>query len=90
VQVLAPAFVAGHPTVVRAVYAGGICDFGATYIDARVYPGLEDKYPDIMKKVVVIWQIPPIIPYETLVYVQGMDENQLRLLTRAFVDIMSQ
>jgi len=43
-----------------------------------------------MKKVVVIWQIPPIIPYETLVYVQGMDENQLRLLTRAFVDIMSQ
>jgi phosphonate transport system substrate-binding protein len=25
----AAAFVQGHPTVVRAVYAGGICDFGA-------------------------------------------------------------
>ena len=32
------AFVEGHPTVVRSLYAGGICDFGATYIDARKFP----------------------------------------------------
>ena len=89
VQVLTPAFVTGHPTVVRAVYAGGICDFGATYIDARAYPGLEDKYPDVMKKVVVIWRIPQIIPYETLAFVHDMDEDQRRSLIRAFVDIMS-
>jgi phosphate/phosphite/phosphonate ABC transporter binding protein len=89
VQVLTPAFVAGHPTVVCALYAGGICDFGATYIDARAYPGLEDQYPDLMKKVVVIWRIPPIIPYETLVFVHGMDEDMRRALIRAFVDTMS-
>lgn len=89
VQVLAPAFVTGHPTVVRAVYAGGICDFGATYNDARAYPGLEDQYPDVMKKVVVIWRIPPIIPYETLAFVHGMDEDQRRSLIRAFIDIMT-
>ena len=89
VQVLAPAFVSGHPTVVRAVYAGGICDFGVTYIDARTYPGLEDQYPDVMKKVVVVWRIPPIIPYETLAFVHGMDEDQRRSLIRAFVDIMT-
>jgi phosphonate transport system substrate-binding protein len=32
------AFVEGHPTVVRSLYVGGICDFGATYIDARKFP----------------------------------------------------
>jgi phosphate/phosphite/phosphonate ABC transporter binding protein len=33
------AFVQGHPTVVRALYATGICDFGATFIDARTQSG---------------------------------------------------
>ena len=89
VQALTPAFVTDHPTVVRAVYAGGICDFGATYIDARAFPGLGDKYPDVMKKVVVIWRTPPIIPYDSLVFTPDIDEDQRRSLIRAFVDIMS-
>ena len=89
VQALTPAFVTDHPTVVRAVYAGGICDYGTTYIDARAYPGLGDKYQDVMKKVVVIWRTPPIIPYETLVFTHAIDEDQRRSLIRAFVDIMS-
>ncbi len=84
-----PAFVSGHPTVVRAVYAQGICDFGATYIDARTYPGLEDEFPDVMKKVVVVWRIPDIIPYETLVFVHGMTIDMRRSLERAFVDAIS-
>jgi phosphate/phosphite/phosphonate ABC transporter binding protein len=84
-----PAFLASHPTVVRAVYKQDICDFGATYIDARQYPGLEDNYPDVMKKVIVVWRIPPIIPYETLVFARGMSEDMRRALTRAFVDLMS-
>jgi phosphonate transport system substrate-binding protein len=89
VQALTPAFVADHPTVVRAVYAGGICDYGATYIDARAYPGLGDKYPDVMKKVVVIWRTPSFIPYDTLVFTHNLDEDQRRSLISAFVDIMS-
>jgi phosphonate transport system substrate-binding protein len=89
VQTREPAFLAGHPSVIRAVYAGGICDFGATYVDARAYPGLEDDYPDAMKKVVVVWRIPPIIPYETLVFGHGLSEDMRRALTRAFVDLMS-
>ncbi len=88
-QTLPPAFVTDHPTVVLAIYAGGICDFGATYIDARAYPGLGDKYPDVMKKVVVIWRIPPFIPYDTLVFTHAIDKDQRRSLIRAFVDIMS-
>ena len=89
VQTRTPAFLASHPAVVRAIYAGGICDFGVTYIDARAYPGLEDEYPDVLKKVVVIWRIPPIIPYDSLVFIHGMDEDQRRSLIRAFVDIMA-
>lgn len=84
-----PAFVAGHPTVVRAVYATGICDFGATYIDARRYPGLEDEFPDVMKKVSIVWLIPPIIPYETLVFARNVNGDMRRSLTRALVEFMS-
>lgn len=60
------AILQGQPTVVRAVYVGGICDFGATYIDARDFPTVLDEYPDVLDKVKVIWRIPPVIPYEVL------------------------
>jgi phosphate/phosphite/phosphonate ABC transporter binding protein len=84
-----PAFLASHPAVVRAIYAGGICDFGATYVDARQYPGLEDQLPDVQKKVEIIWQIPPIIPYETLVFARSIPPEMSRTLIRAFVDLMT-
>ena len=63
-----PAFVEGHPTVVRSIYASGICDFGATYVDARKFPSLEDEFPDLIEQVMVVWRIPPIIPYEVLAF----------------------
>ncbi|HEX8990450.1 MAG TPA: PhnD/SsuA/transferrin family substrate-binding protein [Anaerolineales bacterium] len=87
VQTRPPAFLAGHVAVVRAIDMTGICDFGATYVDARMYPGLQDQYPDLLRQVDVIWRIPPIIPYESLVFVSGMDEGMRRSLTRAFVDL---
>jgi len=88
IQTREPAFLASHPAVVRAVYAGGICDFGATYVDARLYAGLEDQLPDVTRKVDIIWRIPPIIPYETLVLGRGVPADVRRVLTRAFVDLM--
>ena len=88
IQTREPAFLAAHAAVVRAVAVGGICDFGATYVDARTYPGLQDQYPDLLKKVIVVWRIPPIIPYETLVFVRGMDDGMRRVFIRAFVDLM--
>lgn len=66
------AILQGQPTVVRAVYVGGICDFGATYIDARTFPTILDEYPDVLEKVQVIWQVPPIIPYEVLVIAHNL------------------
>ncbi|HEY9153231.1 MAG TPA: PhnD/SsuA/transferrin family substrate-binding protein [Anaerolineales bacterium] len=89
VQTADPAFVAGQPTVVRAVYAQGICDFGATYVDARTYPGLADAFPDVMKQVIVVWRTPDIIPYETLAFTSAMDNDMRRILLRAFADAMN-
>lgn len=90
VDTRAPAFLAGHAAVVRAVYAGGICDFGATYVDARTYAGLEDQLPDVMKKVEVVWRVPEIIPYDTLVFARSLPVEMRRVLIRAFVDLMGE
>jgi phosphonate transport system substrate-binding protein len=75
------AFVGGHPTVVRSLYAGGICDFGATYIDARKFPSLEDEFPDLVEQVIVIWQIPPVIPYNVLAFSTNMPQGMRDLFS---------
>lgn len=77
------AFVEGQPVVARAVYVGGICDFGATYIDAREFPALRDAFPDIREQVDVIWQTPPIIPYETLVLAKDLPPEMAASLQTA-------
>jgi ABC-type phosphate/phosphonate transport system substrate-binding protein len=78
------AFVEGHPTVVRSIYASGICDFGATYIDARKFPSLEDEFPDLIEQVIVVWQIPPIIPYDVLAFSTRMPPG-MRELFASFI-----
>jgi phosphonate transport system substrate-binding protein len=83
-----PAFVEGHPTVVRSLYASGICDFGATYIDARKFPSLEDAFPDLIEQVIVVWQIPPIIPYDVLAFSTSMPQAMRDLFTSLIPAIM--
>jgi ABC-type phosphate/phosphonate transport system substrate-binding protein len=83
-----PAFVEGHPTVVRSLYASGICDFGATYIDARKFPSLEDQFPDLIEQVIVVWQIPPIIPYEVLAFSTKMPQGMRELFVSLVPAIM--
>jgi phosphonate transport system substrate-binding protein len=88
IQTRPAAFVQGHPTVVRSVYAGGICDFGATYIDARKFPSLEDQYPDLMEQVIVVWQIPEIIPYSVLAFSTNMPQPMRDLFSNTVPAIM--
>ena len=83
------AFVEGHPTVVRSLYASGICDFGATYIDARKFPSLEDQFPDLIEQVIVVWQIPAIIPYDVLAFSAKMPQP-MRDLLASFVPAIMQ
>ena len=44
------------------------CNFGATYIDARKFPSLEDEFPDLVEQVIVIWRIPDIIPMSSVLF----------------------
>ena len=88
IQTRPAAFVQGHPTVVRSVYAGGICDFGATYVDARKFPSLEDQYPDLMEQVILVWQIPEIIPYPILAFSTNMPQPMRDLFTNIIPAIM--
>lgn len=88
VQIRSGAFLAGQPSVVRAVYADDICDFGATFIDARDLPALEADYGDVMDKVIVIWRIPNIIPYENISMANSLPVEMRRVIQRAFIDLM--
>lgn len=82
------AFVEGHPTVVRSIYASGICDFGATYIDARKFPSLEDEFPDLIERVIVVWQIPAVIPYDVLAFSTNISPGMRELFTNLIPAIM--
>ncbi|HEX5809165.1 MAG TPA: PhnD/SsuA/transferrin family substrate-binding protein [Anaerolineales bacterium] len=82
------AFVEGHPTVVRSLYASGICDFGATYIDARKFPSLEDEFPDLLEQVIVVWQIPAVIPYDVLAFSTRMPAGMPELFASLVPAIM--
>ena len=88
VQTRSGAFLEGQPSVVRAVYADDICDFGATFIDARTSPTLEADYPDVIDKVKVIWRIPNIIPYENIVMSTDLPFEMRRVIQRALIDLM--
>ena len=88
VQIRSAAFLEGQPNVVRAVYADDICDFGATFIDARQSPSLEADYPDVMDKVIVIWRMPKIIPYENISISNSLPLEMRRVIQRAFIDLM--
>jgi phosphonate transport system substrate-binding protein len=81
--------VQGHPTVINALYAGGICDFGATYIDARTTKSVIEAKPDVMEKVVVIYQTDPFIPNDNVSFATTLPEDVRAKLTEALVSMAS-
>jgi phosphonate transport system substrate-binding protein len=71
INVLTPAFQQNPTSVIRALYIGGICDFGVTYSisgDPRTSPAVENDIPDVLSKVIVLWRSDPIIPTLSLTY----------------------
>lgn len=77
------AFVQGHPTVIRAVYAGGICDFGATFVDARTNTAIQTDLPDVNEKVIVVYQTENIIPNDTVGYAYDVPADLREQLSAA-------
>ncbi len=85
----AGAFVQGHPTVVTALNAGGICDFGATFIDVRTNPTLQEQIPDIMEKIDVIWRTDAVIPNDNISFASSMDPEMVQKFKDAFLTLSS-
>lgn len=83
------AFVEGHSTVVRSVYAQGICDFGATVVDARQSPAIQQDLPDVNQRVQVIWRIDPVIPYDVVVFAAAVPQEMRIVLSNSLIMLMA-
>lgn len=81
--------VQGHPAVITALNAGGICDFGATFIDVRTNPTLQETIPDVMEKIVVIWRTDAIIPNDNISFATNMDPAMVAKIKEAFLKLSS-
>lgn len=80
-----PVFTQGHTQTVRAVYAGGICDYGATFVDART--SVTKDLPDVMDKVIVVYQTAALIPNDNMSYAPDMPQNLRDQVTAAMLKI---
>lgn len=86
----AGAWVQGHPTVIKSIYLsprGEICDFGATYIDAR--NAVTNDFPDVNDVVVVVYVSDPIIPNDTVSFAADLDPEIRQNLIDALLEIAS-
>jgi phosphonate transport system substrate-binding protein len=81
----AAAFVQGHPTVVRALYAGGICDFGATHDGILTDKNLLEAFPDLTQKIVVVWRSDPVIPNDTVSFATNMPADMRQKIVDALL-----
>lgn len=72
-----------HDGVAAGVYNGD-CDVGATYVDARTR--IEEDYPDVMEKTVVI-AVEPDIPNDGVQFVKDFDEEMRDKIVQALLAI---
>jgi phosphonate transport system substrate-binding protein len=80
-----PVFSGGHTQTVQAIYDGGICDYGATFVDAR--SNIAKDHPDVNDKVVVIYQTQPIIPNDNMSYAPDMPQDLRDVITVAMLKL---
>ncbi len=81
----APVFTGGHTQTVTSIYEGGICDYGATFVDAR--SSISKDHPDVNDKVVVVFQTAAIIPNDNMSYAPDMPQNLRDQITTAMLTI---
>ncbi len=90
VTVKTPVLTQGHPQVINAVYlspAGELCDFGASYIDART--AVAKNFPDVNDRVQVIYVSDPILPNDNVSFATNLPADIRQKLTDAFVTLSS-
>lgn len=92
VQFSEPILLKSHEAVIRAIYAGGICDYGVTYGlsgDPRTASAIQKDLPDVMTRVVILWQTDPIIPTLNLTISTRLPEEIREKIKTAVQDLMS-
>lgn len=90
ISVKAGAWVQGHPTVIKSIYLspnGEICNFGATYVDAR--SNVATDFPDVNDVVQVIYVSDPTIPNDTVAYSMEVPDEMRATITAALIEIAS-
>jgi phosphonate transport system substrate-binding protein len=80
-----PVFTGGHTQTVTSIYTGGICDYGATFVDAR--GNIATDHPDVNDVVIVVYQTEAIIPNDNMSYAPDMPQNLRDQITNAMVTI---
>lgn len=90
VTVKTPVLTQGHPQVINALYLspkGELCDFGATYIDART--AVAKAFPDVNDQVQVLYVSDPILPNDNVSFATSLTADMRQKLTDAFVQLSS-
>ncbi|MEJ5222888.1 MAG: phosphate/phosphite/phosphonate ABC transporter substrate-binding protein [Anaerolineales bacterium] len=88
IKTKAGAWVQGHPTVIKSVYLspkGEICDFGATFIDAR--SNVANDFADVNDKVVIIWVSEPFIPNDNVSFATSVPAELRDKIAQALLDL---
>ncbi len=80
-----PVYAGGHTQVVEALYDGGICDYGTTFVDAR--SNIAPEHPDVDNKVAVIFQTRAIIPNDNMSYAPDVPPALRDRITAAMLKI---
>lgn len=80
-----PIWVGSHASVVSSLYEGGICDFGATWVDAR--GSIEDDNPDVKEVVSVVYTSEEFLPNDMFVTVADLDPEIRKNIVDALVAI---
>jgi phosphonate transport system substrate-binding protein len=80
-----PVFTGGHTQTVTSIYTGGICDYGATFVDAR--SNIATDHPDVNDVVMVVFQTEAIIPNDNMSYAPDMPQDLRDQITNAMVTI---
>jgi phosphonate transport system substrate-binding protein len=89
IKTKAGAWVQGHPTIIKSIYLspkGEICDFGATFVDART--NVTEDLPDVNDKVKIVWVSDPIIPNDTISLIATMPDDMRQKIVDAFLEIV--
>jgi phosphonate transport system substrate-binding protein len=80
-----PVYAGGHTQVVEALYDGGICDYGTTFVDAR--SNIAQEHPDVDNRVVVIFQTKALIPNDNMSYAPDLPQALRGKITAAMLKI---